>query len=109
MSNKQQFKTDDFVRYKHIQNGKALRINNINCGYCYMINSEEAFKEHELVKWQPQVGELCWFTENPDDVSLATLGYFEEINKWNHYIDTRGYSWEYCEPFLNSKPSWFKD
>lgn len=62
-----------------------------------------------ITHWQPQHGELCWFTDNPSDDSIATLGYFDELIKGNYYKDSRGYSWNYCEPFLNSKPSWFKD
>lgn len=104
----QQFNVGDFVRYKNIQNGKAMMINNINCGYYYMINSEKAFMAHELIKWEPKCSELCWFTNNKE-LNIGYIGEFLKTNDYGVFFDIMQSSWSYCEPFLNSKPFWFKD
>jgi len=76
-----------------------------------MINSEEAFMAHELIEWEPIVGELCWFTNNKDSKSaiLCKFDSYEKDKIVFKFKNIRNKSFIYCEPFLNSKPSWFKD
>ena len=59
------------------------------------------------IKWNPQAKELCWFTNDTDIENSAYLGEFHSLNGCS-FKDNTG-SWRYCEPFLNSKPSWFND
>ncbi len=68
------------------------------------INAKEEYFEH----WQPQHGELCWFANNKE-LNIGYLGEFLKTNDYSVFFDTMQSSWSYCEPFLNSKPSWFKD
>ncbi len=102
---KPKFKVDDFVRYINSNNNKALRINNINCERYYFDNSGIVLRLNEMIKWEPQAGELCWFTNNKV-TNNARLAEFHSLDGCS-FKDNTG-SWKYCEPFLNSKPSWFK-
>ena len=61
-----------------------------------------------ITHWQPQHGDLCWFTNNKE-LNIGYLGEFLKTNDYSVFFDTMQSSWSYCEPFLNSKPSWFKD
>ena len=107
----EEFKVGDFVRYIHSNNNKALRINNINCERYYFDNSEISLRLDEIIKWEPSPKELCWFTTRAamlDGVNYAVLGYFNTIIGLD-YTTTHGDTFRHCEPFINSKPSWFKD
>lgn len=78
-------------------------------------NTTYWFKLEDCIKYTPQEGELCWFTNKNfnsklqefDDV-FAILSIFREIID-NKFEDDRGVLFTYCEPFLNSTPSWFKN
>lgn len=93
------FKVGDFVR--DIISGKVSQVNNED-----IANG----KYSQVTKWEPSHKELCWFTNSMTDKS-AILRYFKEITENGLFIDTYNThkGWKYCEPFLNSKPSWFKD
>ena len=105
--NNKQFKAGDFITFLDISDKNPKRIVDIIDDILYTENNKCLISQCRL--WAPQVNKLCWFTDNPGDDSIATLGYFKELTKGNYYKDSRDYSWNYCEPFLNSKPSWFKD
>ena len=101
------FKVGDFVRYIHTTYPRALEINNINGGRYYFINSEMSCLEHELEPWTPIKGEWCWFYDKASN-GYSCLGQFKEYNG-RCFISTTGTSWNFCEPFLNSLPSYLKD
>lgn len=103
-----QFKVGDFVRnkkhpkYIHSIIGITEYRNYIvSCKDYSILGADNA------IKWTPQAGELCWFTDSFD----KNQAYFGEYNFKNSdgFLAKYTQAWKYCEPFLNSKPSWFKD
>ena len=101
------FKIGDFVKYVHSTPAKALEINNINGNRYYFTNSEMSCLEHELEPWAPGKGEWCWFTDDKTNEEV-TLGTFERVAS-SLYQTTHWNAWIFCEPFLNSLPSYLKD
>lgn len=101
------FKVGDFVRYVPAHALGALEINNINGNRYYFTNSEMSCVEHELEPWTPVKDEWCWFYDSKSGKSAA-LAQFKEINN-DYFISITNTSWKYCEPFLNSLPSYLKD
>ncbi len=90
------FKIGDFVR--DIISGKVSQVNNED-----IANG----KYSQVTKWEPSPRELCWFWSG-NKLEEATLSKFHSYTK--HGVFKTIYdSFKYCEPFLNSKPSWFKD
>ncbi len=90
------FKIGDFVR--DIISGKVSQVNNED-----IANG----KYSQVTKWEPSPRELCWFWSG-NKLEEATLSKFHSYAK--HGVFKTIYdSFKYCEPFLNSKPSWFKD
>lgn len=101
------FKIGNFVRYINSNNNKALRINNINCGFYYFDDTGMSLRIDEMIKWNPNPKELCWFTNDTTELR-AVLGQFDCMTHDNFYKATNGSSYSNCEPFINSKPSWFE-
>ena len=90
------FKIGDFVR--DIISGKVSQVNNED-----IANG----KYSQVTKWEPSPRELCWFWSG-NKLEEATLSKFHSYTK--HGVFKTIYdSFKYCEPFLNSTPSWFKD
>ena len=90
------FKIGDFVR--DIISGKVSQVNNED-----IANG----KYSQVTKWEPSHKEICWFWSG-NKLEEATLSKFHSYTK--HGVFKTIYdSFKYCEPFLNSKPSWFKD
>ena len=101
------FKVGDFVRYIYANSTKALEINNINGNRYYFTNSEMSCVEHELEPWTPIKGEWCWFYDEASN-KYSHLARFNEM--WNNrFRSTTDTPWLFCEPFLNSLPSYLKD
>ena len=101
------FKVGDFVRYVHATPARALEINNINGNRYYFTNSEMSCLEHELKPWTPVKGEWCWFYDKASN-KYSHLARFNEM--WNNrFRSTTDTPWLFCEPFLNSRPSYLKD
>lgn len=102
------FKIGDFVKtptsiaivMEH--NGQLFAHN----GQLFASNNYEL---QDCTKWKPSHKELCYFTNDTNTKTSATLREFREISKDGFYVDCFGSRFIYCEPFLNSKPSWFKD
>lgn len=104
---KPNFKVGDFVRYVHSTLAKALEINNINGNRYYFTNSEMSCLEHELEPWTPVKNEWCWFYDSKSS-KYAIVSQFKET--WNaEFISITDAYWKFCEPFLNSRPSYLKD
>ena len=104
-----EFKVGDFVRYIHTTYPRALEINNINGGRYYFINSEMSCLEHELEPWTPIKGEWCWFYDNPNKDKYCNLSQFGGESNGRCFISITDMHWNFCEPFLNSIPSYLKD
>ena len=106
------FKVGDFVRYAHANSPKTLEINNINGDrYCFT-NSEMSCLEHELEPWTPVKGEWCWFWDKctPHRPTLRQYDIFPEgYGEENMFHDSEQNPFDFCEPFLNSRPSHLKD
>ena len=101
------FKVGDFVRYVHSTQAIALEINNINGNRYYFINSEMSCVEHELELWTPVKDEWCWFYDIKSGKSAA-LAQFKKMNN-EYFMSITNTPWNFCEPFLNSLPSYLKD
>ena len=101
------FKLGGFVRYIHTTYPRALEINNINGNRYYFTNSEMSCLEHELEPWTPVKDEWCWFYDNKSS-KYTVVGQFKEACN-DKFISTTGTHWKFCEPFLNSLPSYLKD
>ena len=101
------FKVGDFVKYVHSTPPRVLEINNINGNRYYFTNSEMSCLEHELEPWAPVKGEWCWFYDSKSS-KYAIVSQFKET--WNaEFISITDAYWKFCEPFLNSRPSYLKD
>jgi hypothetical protein len=106
------FKVGDFVRYVHSTPAKALEINNINGNRYYFTNSEMSCLEYELELWTPVKGEWCWFWDKctPHRPTLRQYDIFPEgYSEENMFHDSEQNPFDFCEPFLNSRPSYLKD
>lgn len=101
------FKVGDFVRYFHSTPAKALEINNINGNRYYFTNSEMSCLKHELEPWTPVKGEWCWFFDSTSN-EYSNLAQFKEPSE-EYFKTNTGTYWSFCEPFLNSLPSYLKD
>ena len=97
-----QFKVGDFVRNESISLVRQYSLSDLEY-------DKKAIHKNNWVKWEPQAGELCWFTHDTTVKNAAYLKEFKEVSQDLSYRDCYGNKWTYCEPFLNSKPSWFKD
>lgn len=107
------FKVGDFVRYVHSTPPRALEINNINGNRYYFTNSEMSCLEHELEPWAPVKGEWCWFYDDLDSKYSHLAQFYDmnisEDNSLSTFMSSPITKWYYCEPFLNSMPSYLKD
>ena len=103
------FKVGDFVRYVHSTQAIALEINNINGNRYYFTNSEMSCLKHELEPWTPVKGEWCWFYDNPNKDKYCNLSQFGGESNGRCFKTNCGTPWNFCEPFLNSLPSYLKD
>lgn len=106
-----QFKVCDFVRHRHLKTCHI--VTNINQGEFsdkISIRPSLSFDDDfssEYTKWTPSPKELCYFTHDTNTKTSAILREFREISEDGFYVDCFGARFIYCEPFLNSKPSWF--
>lgn len=101
------FKVGDFVRYIRAHAPRALEINNINGNRYYFTNSEMSCLEHELEPWTPVKNEWCWFYDSKSN-EYSNLAQFKEPSE-EYFKTNTGTYWSFCEPFLNSIPSYLKD
>ena len=112
------FKIGDFIRQTKELGINVSRIYRIkahisdilysvvkNIYHVDVINTKEEYFE----LWKPSHKELCYFTHDTNTKNSAALREFREISKDGFYVDCFGVRFIYCEPFLNSKPSWFND
>lgn len=99
------FKVGDFVKFTDISNKHPQQI--------IKIEDEVAYTEFnkclltQLILWTPVKNEWCWFYDIKS-VKSAALAQFKEMNN-EYFMSITDTSWKYCEPFLNSLPSYLKD
>lgn len=112
------FKIGDFIRQTKELGINVSRIYRIKAHISDILYSVEKniydveainAKEEYFELWKPSHKELCYFTHDTNTKTSATLREFREISKDGFYVDCFGARFIYCEPFLSSKPSWFKD
>jgi len=109
----QHFKVGDFVRVTSPSGEKFVSVitefHKTNSSVT--LNRESVAYISDCKLWEPEYGELCWFTNNKDSKSavLCKFDSYEEDKIVFKFKNIRKKSFVYCEPFLNSKPSWFKD
>ena len=102
------FKVGDFVRCTcTTSDSSPLRITKFVQGNYHVANSNLSFLEHEFEPWTPVKNEWCWFYDIKS-VKSAALAQFKEMNN-EYFMSITDTSWKYCEPFLNSLPSYLKD
>ena len=105
------FKVGDFVKFITISNKHPQQI--------IKIEDEIAYTEFnkclltQLILWTPVKGEWCWFYDNSDS-RHSHLAQFYDIHKSSAssistFMSSKGLAWNFCEPFLNSLPSYLKD
>ena len=96
-----QFKVGDFVKNESIGLIKQYSLSDLEY-------DKTATNINNWIKWKPSHKELCYFTHDTNTKTSAILREFREISKDGFYVDCFGTRFIYCEPFLSSKPSWFK-
>ena len=111
------FKVGDFIRQTKELGINVSRIYRIKAHISDILYSVEKniynvdtinAKEEYFELWKPSHKELCYFTHDTNTKTSAILREFREISKDGFYVDCFGARFIYCEPFINSKPTWFK-
>ena len=59
--------------------------------------------------WAPVKNEWCWFYDNPKKNKYCNLSQFGGESNERCFKTNCGIPWDFCEPFLNSLPSYLKD
>ena len=107
------FKVGDFVRcVAQLQNASPLRITRLFQDNYHVMNSKLSFLEYELIPWTPVKGEWCWFWDKctPHRPTLRQYDIFPEgYGEENMFHDSEQNPFDFCEPFLKSRPSHLKD
>ena len=105
------FKVGDFVKFTDISNKHPQQIIKIEDEIVYTEFNKCLLTQ--LILWTPVKGEWCWFYDNPDS-RHSHLAQFYDIHKSSAssistFMSSKGLAWNFCEPFLNSLPSYLKD
>lgn len=80
--------------------------------YINIIKGCHIFCLNELELWQPKPNEWCWFWDKctPHRPTLRQYDIFPEgYGEENMFHDSEQNPFDFCEPFLNSRPSHLKD
>lgn len=80
--------------------------------YIYIEKGKHCFYFNELELWQPKPNEWCWFWDKctPHRPTLRQYDIFPEgYGEENMFHDSEQNPFDFCEPFLNSRPSHLKD
>ena len=107
------FKVGDFVTPLNREiNCNIWQIDNIlSCNT--LVSGIIMLDPRTLQPWTPVKGEWCWFYDNSDS-RHSHLAQFYDIHKSSAssistFMSSKGLAWNFCEPFLNSLPSYLKD
>lgn len=104
------FKVGDFVTNESLK--ITRQITKVDDDFIYFKEGSWALphmKEfsNKLSLWTPVKGEWCWFYDKTSN-KYSHLAKFNEMWK-NKFRSTTDTPWQFCEPFLNSLPSYLKD
>ena len=104
------FKVGDFVTHESLK--ITRQITKVDDDFIYFKEGSWALPHVEgfsnkLILWTPVKNEWCWFYDSKSSKSTA-LAKFNEMWK-NKFRSTTDTHWNFCEPFLNSLPSYLKD
>ena len=101
------FKVGDFVTpLKREINCSVWQIDNILS--CHTLVSGNTMLDPRTIQlWTPVKNEWCWFYDKASN-KYSYLAKFNEMWK-NKFRSTTDTPWQFCEPFLNSLPSYLKD
>ena len=117
--NEPKFKVGDFVRVapksnRAITNSGTTEFTGIirvidkhNLYNIKGIYDTDWFESDDIQPWTPVKGEWCWFYGSKSSKSAALVQFKEMHN--NYFMSTTDSPWQFCEPFLNSLPSYLKD
>ena len=73
------------------------------------IDGTDWFESDDIQPWTPVKGEWCWFYNNPNKDKYCNLSQFGGESNGRCFISITDIHWQFCEPFLNSLPSYLKD
>ncbi len=118
------FKVGDFVRVTPKSNraitnsgtteftGIIRVIDKYNLCNIKGIDNTDWFESDDIQLWTPVKDEWCWFWDKctPHRPTLRQYDIFpEEYGEENMFHDSEQNPFDFCEPFLNSRPSYLKD
>lgn len=109
------FKVGDFVTNESLK--ITRQITKVDDDFIYFKEGSWALPHVEgfinkLILWTPIKGEWCWFWDKctPHRPTLRQYDIFpEEYGEENMFHDSEQNPFDFCEPFLNSRPSHLKD
>ena len=109
------FKVGDFVTHESLK--ITRQITKVGDDFIYFKEGSWALPHVEgfsnkLILWTPVKGEWCWFWDKctPHRPTLRQYDIFpEEYGEENMFHDSEQNPFDFCEPFLNSRPSHLKD
>lgn len=107
------FKVGDFVTPLNREiNCSVWQIDNIlSCNT--LVSGRTMLDPRTIQLWTPVKNEWCWFYDSSDS-RHSHLARFYDMHKSSAnsvltFMSRKGLAWNYCEPFLNSLPSYLKD
>lgn len=96
------FKEGDFVRVSSPSGEYFIeRISSVNNDNTVTLSEKYVAYISDCILWKPTYGELCWVRNSKWSNKEESIFKAYDYDACRHY--------DLCEPFLNSKPSWFKD
>lgn len=106
------FKVGDFVTHESLK--ITRQITKVDDDFIYFKEGSWALPHVEgfsnkLILWTPIKGEWCWFYDNPNTDKYCNLSQFGGESNGRCFISITDMHWQFCEPFLNSIPSYLKD
>ena len=106
------FKVGDFVTTLNRDiNCSVWRIDKVLS--CNTLKSDLILLDPKTIQlWTPVKGEWCWFWDKctPHRPTLRQYDIFPEgYSEENMFHDSEQNPFDFCEPFLNSRPSYLKD
>lgn len=108
--NEPKFKVGDFVTHESLK--ITRQITKVDHDFIYFKKGSWALPHmkgfsNKLILWTPVKGEWCWFYDSKSSKSAALVQFKEKCN--DKFISNNDVPWHFCEPFLNSLPSYLKD
>lgn len=106
------FKVGDFVTHESLK--ITRQITKVDDDFIYFKEGSWALPHVEgfsnkLILWTPVKDEWCWFYDNPNKDKYCNLSKSGGESNGRCFKTNCGTPWNFCEPFLNSIPSYLKD